>query len=158
MQVKPPIVSVHSHNNTGRLYTAKTLGLLQTSILGHLSCIRVTKECYQIGFLEGSWEAFSISYTSSFLFFFFRRPIWLHSWQYYHNHATKELLQGQMCKIKETSNITTNGDLFTFWKEIYVLVNKTGNPFNCTLVQIANIPWTLRVTHNATEATKMWLK
>ena len=28
--------------------------------------------------------------------------IWLHSWHFYHSHATKALLQGQMCKIKET--------------------------------------------------------
>ena len=27
---------------------------------------------------------------------------WLHSWHYYHNHAAKALLQGQMCRIKET--------------------------------------------------------
>jgi len=25
------------------------------------------------------------------LFSFFRRPIWLHSWHFYHKHAVKEL-------------------------------------------------------------------
>ena len=37
---------------------------------------------------------------------------WLHSWHFYHNHATKELLQGQMCRIKETTNPTRNAAWF----------------------------------------------
>ena len=37
--------------------------------------------------------------------------IWVHSWHFYHNHATKELLQGQMSKIRETPNLTRNADL-----------------------------------------------
>ena len=77
-------------------------------ILGCLSCISVTKECYQIGYLEGSLRSFFISYISSSLF---RRPIWQHSWHFYQNHATKGLLQGQMCMIIKTTNLTRNADL-----------------------------------------------
>ena len=41
---------------------------------------------------------------------FCRKPIaiWLHSWHFYHNHATKALLQGQKCKIYEIPNLTRN--------------------------------------------------
>ena len=90
--------------------TAKTLGLLQPLFLGCLSCISVTKECYRIGYLESSLRSFFISYISSSLFF--RRPIWLHSWHYYHNHATKELSRGSCVgSKKETTNLTRNADL-----------------------------------------------
>ena len=38
--------------------------------------------------------------------------IWLHSWHFYHNHATKVLLQKQMCRIKETPTISLlNGEM-----------------------------------------------
>ena len=43
--------------------TAKTLGLIHPH-LGCLSCISSTKECYQIGFLEGSLRSFFISYIN----------------------------------------------------------------------------------------------
>ena len=50
-----------------------------------------------------SWEA-PLSLGSSY-----RKPIaiWLHFCHFYHNHATKALLQGQMCRIKETPTSCT---------------------------------------------------
>ena len=39
-----------------------------TTFLGCFSCTSVTKECYQVGFLEGSLRSFFISYVSSSLF------------------------------------------------------------------------------------------
>ena len=52
-----------STTNTLVYINAKTLWLLQPH-LGCLSCISVTKECYQIGFLEGSLRSFFISYCN----------------------------------------------------------------------------------------------
>ena len=71
-------------------------------ILGCLSCISVTKECYQIGFLESSLSLFqSPSISQPHL----SEDLFLHSWHYYHNHATKQLsMQGQLCRIKERNN------------------------------------------------------
>ena len=39
-----------------------------TTFLGCLSCISVTKECYQIGFLESSLRRFFISSLASLFF------------------------------------------------------------------------------------------
>ena len=49
-----------------------------TTFLGCLSYINVTKECYEVGLSNKM----------------------VHSWHFYHNHATKELLHEQMCKTK----------------------------------------------------------
>ena len=72
-----------------------------TTFLGCLSYSSVTKECYQIGYLEGSMRNFFISYIS--LSLFFRTPIGLHFWHYYHNHTTKELSRGSCVGSKKTS-------------------------------------------------------
>ena len=37
--------------------------------------------------------------------------ICLHFWHFYHDHATQELLQGKMWKIRQTLNLTRNADL-----------------------------------------------
>ena len=47
-------------------YHCKNTWVTSTTFLGCLSCIRVTKECYQIGFLEGSLRSF---FTLARLFF-----------------------------------------------------------------------------------------
>ena len=65
------IVNSYSHNCS---YTAKAFGLrTSTTFLGCPSCITVTKECYQIGFLESSLRDFSTLAIVSF----FRRPTFL---------------------------------------------------------------------------------
>ena len=69
-------------------YTVKTLAHLP-------SCISVTKECYQIGFLNWTFIEFHL------LVSFFRRPIWLHSWHFYHKHAVKELSRGRCARLKK---------------------------------------------------------
>ena len=51
-----------------------------------LSCITVTNECYQIGFFEGGFSLV----TLASLFF-------LHSWHFYHNHATNEPFSRGRC-------------------------------------------------------------
>ena len=76
--------------------TVKHLGYFN-HILRFSQLCQYDLEMIQTRFLE--------SLLKSFLFSF-RRPIWLHSWRFYHNHATKELLQEQMCKIKETTNLS----------------------------------------------------
>ena len=78
----------------------------------------------------------------------FRRPIWLHSWHFYtltiekwekrdtdhkihlsspNLHATKKILQGQMYKIKATSNIPTNAERRFLLKEHIIFFI---NPFS----------------------------
>ena len=42
----------------------KNTWVTSTTILGCPSCISVTKECYQIGFLESSLRSFFFSYIS----------------------------------------------------------------------------------------------
>ena len=80
--------------------TAKMLAwVTSTTFLGCLSCIRVTKECYQI-----CWGGFSLV-TWARLFF---QETYLALLPQPCNQGT---IQGQMCKIKETTNLTRNGDL-----------------------------------------------
>ena len=85
-KITPLSLYVYNHRSTAitlnfsNYITAKHLGYFN-HILGCLSCINVTKECYQIGFLESSLRSSFSSITA----------YWLHSWHYYHNHATKEL-------------------------------------------------------------------
>ena len=66
-----------------------------------LSCIRVTKECYQIGFLEDSmhWRAsflFQKTYLATFLAFLY--PMIIH----------QGAIPGQMLRSKQTTNLTRN--------------------------------------------------
>ena len=75
----------------------KHLGTTLTTFLGCLSCINVTKECYQIG------KASLVTLVSEDLFGYIPAISTT-------NHATKELGM-QMCKIKETTNLTRNADL-----------------------------------------------
>ena len=71
-----------------------------TTFFGCLSCISVTKECCQIGFLEISLKSFFSSYISQYLLF--RRPIWLHCLHFFHNHAThQELSKGRCVRAKK---------------------------------------------------------
>ena len=72
----------------------KHLGYYQ--VVSVTSC-SVTKECYQIGFPESSLRSFFISYSlcSEDL------RIWLHSWNIYHNHATKELSKGRRIRSRK---------------------------------------------------------
>ena len=53
--------------------------VISATLLGCLSCISVTKECYH----------YAIIYAMETYFYAFRRPIWLHSWHFYHNHGNK---------------------------------------------------------------------
>ena len=103
------------------------------TFLGCLSYINVTKECYQIGLSN------KVLHPSLVNISFIRRPTWLHSWHFYHNHATKELLHGQMCKTKANN------------------INWFNKLFNYTLNWIISTLWTSCVTHIATEVTKIWL-
>ena len=99
--------------------TVKTFVLLQP-YFGHLSCMPVvcmihyktSKGCFLFeSKLKCSWEVFpSIRISIAF---------WLHSWHLYHNHATKTLLQGQMCRIKGTP-ISPESYSKAFWKEIII--------------------------------------
>ena len=86
----------------------KNTWVTSTTFSGCLSCIRVTKECYQIGFLEGSLMSFFISYISSSLFSENLLATFLALLPQACNQGT---LQGQLCKIKETTNLTRNADL-----------------------------------------------
>ena len=61
----------------------KHFGYTSTTFSGCLSCIRVTKECYQTSF--PSEELFLNS-----TFFCVCVCVWLHFWHFNHNHATKE--------------------------------------------------------------------
>ena len=90
--------------------TVKTLGLLQPSFLGCLSCISVPKECYRIGYLESSLRSFFISYISSSLFsedlLGYIPGITTTTMQ-----PTKELSRGRCVRSKKTTNFTRNADL-----------------------------------------------
>ena len=72
-------------------------------------CKHTWKRVIWIGILEGSLRTFFTSYISLSLFFFFRRPIWLHSWHYYHNQGTPP--GTDLYKIIKTTNLTTIADL-----------------------------------------------
>ena len=66
-----------------------------TTFLGCLSCINVTKECYQIG------KASLVTLVSEDLYSYIPGI-------YITNHATKELRAS--CKIKATTYLTRNAD------------------------------------------------
>ena len=74
------------------------------------------KKTAQIGFILGYFyralfnEVFLLS-TRKQSKKSFRRPICVHPWHFCHNHAMKELLHMQMCRIKERPNVTRNADL-----------------------------------------------
>ena len=98
--------SITNAARSQNLYTVKKFGLLQP-YFGHLGCMPVvyvthyktSKQCFLIeSKLNCSWEAS----LSNRIFLWKPIAIWLHSWHFYHNHATKALLQEQMCRIKET--------------------------------------------------------
>ena len=73
--------------------------------------ISVTK-ANRIQFLKQFIEELFASYKHQ-LITFFRRPIWLHSWHYYHNHATSQELRCIYYRqIKETE--TRKADLQAF--------------------------------------------
>ena len=74
-----------------RRHTVQTLGLFQS----HFQVVSVASG--HQGMLPNSF--FEIPFRNSLLFqlnqsLCFRRPIWLHSWHFYLNHATKELFHG----------------------------------------------------------------
>ena len=76
-----------------------------TTLLGCLSCISVTKECYQIGFIETSLKSTS-SVTLDNLF-----SICLHSGHFYH----KPCNQGTQGRCVQH----TSPDLCAFWKKTH---------------------------------------
>ena len=80
------------------IYTAKTLQ-------PHFSVAPVwPRKATQHVFLKVHWVASSLATLASLSFQ--KQFGYIPSWHFYHNHATKELLQRQMCKIKETTNPT----------------------------------------------------
>ena len=103
-------------NNDGQ-YTVKHLGYFN-HILGCPSCISVTKECYQIGFLKVHWGASSLVPLA--IVSCFGRPIWLHSWHFSPKTMQPRNSPGVVCNITETTNLTRNADLYAFWKEILI--------------------------------------
>ena len=111
----------------------KNTWVTSTTFLGCLSCISVTKECYQMSFLEGSLRSVFISC---------RRPIWLHSWHYYHNHATKA---GAVVWDQRNNKPHQKCWFMGFLKGDPNL-RKEGS-FSTKHFQIVSIPWTLRVMH-----------
>ena len=83
-----------------RLHKRKTLGLLQPYIcLSHCISVTVIQRM-----LPTKWVFFRKS-IEELLITVFSRPIWLHFWHFYHNHATKELLQRQMLGSKQEHRI-----------------------------------------------------
>ena len=93
-------------------YTVKTFGLLQPyfgSSQLHACCVCDTLQTSRCA--SNLIESLSVVET---LLLFVKLgsseplAIWLHS---YHNHATKELLQGWMRTNKETPNLTRNANL-----------------------------------------------
>ena len=69
----------------------------------HACCMRDTLQ----NFKDASYLNQSLNVVEKLLpqvEFSCRKPtaIWLHTWHFYHNHASRELLQGQMCRIKES--------------------------------------------------------
>ena len=52
---------------------------------------------------------------------------------------------GQMCKIKETTNLTRNADLYAFWNTILFQQKREASQLHS--VQIVSTLWTSCVTH-----------
>ena len=90
---------------TVQIYCRNTWVTLTT----FLGCISVTKECYQVGFLTGSsLRSFSLL---PFARLFFQKKYLATFLVFLPQACNQGTLQGQMCKIKETTNLTRNADL-----------------------------------------------
>ena len=89
-----------------------------------------------------SWN--SIYWRASSLFkpvSSFGSPIWLHSGHFYCNHATKELLKEQTCKIEEIPNTTANARkkiLILKKGEVSQLHCDSNWKYPCTTQQVCN--------------------
>ena len=95
------LTCTHTHTHTHTHTQQKHLGYFK-HILGCLRYISVTKECYQIGFLEIRRGAFSVPLVSNLATFLAFD---------HHNHATKEISRGSCVGAKkETTNLTRNAD------------------------------------------------
>ena len=87
-------------NSSGLRPHCKNSWVTLTTFLGCLSCISVTKKCYQ-GFLECPLRNLFFSYIS------YKSLISEDLFAYIPcNHSNQGTLQEQMCKIKETTNFT----------------------------------------------------
>ena len=83
-------------------------------ILGCLSCISVTNKCYQI---ESSLRSLSLGTLASI---FFQKTYSTKFLAFLPQPRNQGTLQGQICKIKVTTNFTRNADLWAFCKEILI--------------------------------------
>ena len=92
----------------------------------------MTKECYQIGFIETSLKSASSSVTLDNLFF-----ICLHSRHFYH----KPYNQGTQGRCVRSKKQHTSPDLYAFWKRY------TRGASQLHSVQIVSTFWTLHVMH-----------
>ena len=104
------------------LNTAKNTWVTSTTVLGSLSCISMTKECYQIGFLDFIEELLLqlhqlVSLCSEDL-----SISWLH---FHHKHACNQgTLQGQMCKMIRSKKQQTSPELLIYRVSVIVIQQK----------------------------------
>ena len=123
-------------------YHCKNTWVALTTFLGCLSCISVTKQCYQIWFYWNFISEASSLVTVVSLFF---QKTYLATFLAFLTQTTQPRNWGQMCKTNETTNLTRNANLYAFWKTILFWQKREVSLLHS--VQIASTPWTLRVTH-----------
>ena len=114
--------------NVASLWAPFMHQITSNTFLGCLSCISVTKECYQIDFLESSFKELfqfhqivSLIFQNTYLFsedlfgqIPFQKTYLATFLSFLPQLCNQGALQGQMYKIKETTNLTTNAELQAF--------------------------------------------